>query len=293
MSILIDESSHILVQGLKGQRSMLALESSLKYGTNVVAGVVFGRGGETVLNIPIYNTVSTAVKNHRIDATVIFTKGSKVKFEVIEACQAEIPLIVVMEEEISWHERAEMMEWARRKGCKIIGPNSNGIISVGKSKIGTIGGMHPNQIFIPGSVGIISRSVGLASEIGYLLKQHQIGVTTCVTMGSDKIVGYRMKELVQLFLEDEETETIVLCGFDGSLEEDHTAEYLASHRSGKPVIAYLCGRFLDEGLRERFFSKTFIGESFITEKRRLLKAAGVKIVEHFQDIPGICQAYAN
>lgn len=130
MSILIDRTTRVLAQGIKGRRSTLAIKSSIDYGTQVVAGVMFGMGGKTIYDVPVYNTVRGAVKRHQIDATVIFTQGPPVKQDVLEACAAGIKLIVVLEENVPYHDRMEMITACRKHGSMLIGPNSNGIISV-------------------------------------------------------------------------------------------------------------------------------------------------------------------
>lgn len=291
MSILIDRNTRVLAQGIKGRRSMAALKSSLDYGTQIVAGVSFGMGGKKIFNVPIYNTVRGAAKMHQIDACVIFTQGPQVTQEVIEACGAGIKLIVVMEEHVPLHDRMEMIAVCRRHGCILIGPNSNGIISVGRSKIGTIGGADPDHIFARGHVGLISRSVGMASEIGYLLKKHQIGISTCVSMGSDAIVGTRMKDLLRMFLSDEQTEIVLLCGIEGSLEEDDTAGYLLENPPQKPIVAFLAGHSLENRSTGKFshcsICQSFMGDSSVAEKTKKLRDAGVIVVETFQAIPSV------
>jgi succinyl-CoA synthetase alpha subunit len=295
VSILIDDKTRVLAQGIKGRRSMLAIKSSIDYGTRIVAGVTFGMGGKLIDDVPIYNTVHGAVKHHQIDASVIFAQGAQVKQEVLEACSAGIKLIVVLEEHVPYHDRLEMLAVCRKYGCTLIGPNSNGIISVGQSKIGTIGGAEPDRIFAKGSVGLISRSVGMASEIGYLLKKHHIGISTCVTMGSEAIVGTRMKDLLRMFLEDDATDIVLLSGIEGSLEEDDTAEYLKSGTVQKPVIAFLSGHSMDQLPISRFSScqacESHIGTSSVTVKSKLLREAGVVVIEKFQELPNVISKF--
>ena len=162
MSILLDERSRVLIQGITGRQARTHVSYMVRYGTRVVAGVSPGRGGGLLEGIPVYDRVKTALENHSVDVSVLFVPGPRAKDAALEAIENRIPVVVVLAEGVPHHDAAEIIEQASRKGVRLIGPNSQGMISPGKAKLGGTGGAEPERLFAPGPVGIISRSGGMA-----------------------------------------------------------------------------------------------------------------------------------
>ncbi len=171
MSILLDDQSRVLIQGITGQQARTHVPYMVRYGTQVVAGVSPGREGVSLDGIPVYDSVRAAVRDHPVDISVLFVPGRRAKDAALEAIENRVPLVVVLAEGVPHHDAAEMIERASRKGVRLIGPNSQGMISPGKAKLGGTGGAEPDRLYMPGPVGIISRSGGMGGEIGNALTQ--------------------------------------------------------------------------------------------------------------------------
>jgi succinyl-CoA synthetase alpha subunit len=217
----------------------------LSYGTNVVAGVRPGKAGETVEGVPVFNTVKDALKTHPdITISVIIVPAQAAKAAIIEALEAGIKLINVITENIPIKDTAYCVALAKKKHARIIGPTSIGIISPEKAKVGMIGGMD-NEQFIPGNVGIISKSGGMSSETASILTRAGIGQTTVVGCGADVIMGTTIVDLLELFRNDAETKVVVLFGEIGGTAEEDAAEYITRTNYSKPVIAFISGSFAE------------------------------------------------
>ena len=206
MSILIDKNTRFVVQGLSGHQATFDTKGALAYGSNVVAGVVPGRKGEKVLDIPMYNTVEEAVQQQGAEASVIYVPARGGKDAILEAAAAGIQLVVVVTEKIPYRDFAEAYDIAKSKVMRIIGPNSNGLISPGKSKLGILG--NDPRYFTPGNVGVLSRSGGMNHEICNLLTKAGIGQSTAISIGGDPMVGFSFKDGLKLYQEDEETAAV-------------------------------------------------------------------------------------
>jgi succinyl-CoA synthetase alpha subunit len=208
MAILLDENTRVLVQGITGREGAARSRFMAAYGTRIVAGVTPGRGGSAVGSVPVYNTVREAIDRHgRIDATVTFVPGLMVKDAVIEAVDAGIPLIVMPVERVPLHDALTLLTYARRKGTKVLGPGSFGLISPGKAVMGWIGGTEDfaREIFRPGHVGIISRSGGQTSTLAWAIGQAGLGISTAMHVGGEPVVGLSPAELLPLFEADPQT----------------------------------------------------------------------------------------
>lgn len=251
MTILINEKTRFLIQGITGKQGQLACAEMLNAGTKVVAGVTPGKGGEAVCQIPVYNTVAEAQKNHVVDASVILVPPQFAKDAIIEAILTKIPLVNIITENIPVHDMAYCFSLARKHNTRIIGPTSAGIYSVGKAKSGPIASGKAKIAFTPGSIGVISRSGGMSSETSLVLKQAGLGQSTVVSIGSDILMGESFKELIVDFERDPETKGIVLFGEIGGTAEEDLAEYLISRRKSKspfskPIVAFISGSFLEK-----------------------------------------------
>ena len=212
MSILIDESTTVLIQGITGGEGSKACANMLAYGTKVVAGVTPHKGGQKVNGVPVYNSIKEAKEHHQIDASVICVPGKFAKGAILEAIENNIKLINVLTEHIPIHDTAVCLAYAKKAGVRIVGPSSVGIISPGKSKLGSIGGSEPHRAFMKGSIGVISKSGGMASEISLILKQAGLGQSTVVGIGGDILIGTIYHELLELFEKDKETKGVVIYG---------------------------------------------------------------------------------
>lgn len=288
MSILIDTTTRVLIQGITGGQARVDTERSLRYGTQIAAGVTPGRGGDAVHGVPVYDTVKQAVREHPVDASVVYVPAPGVKSAVLEALDAGLKLLLVTAEFVPFHDVVYIVAAARDAGARLIGCNTNGMISPGKCRLGGIGGENPSELYVPGTIGVCSRSGGICAEIGLTLKAAGCGISTCVAMGGDVITGMGMADYVSLFEADPDTNAIVLFGEPGTRNESDVAALMQSGHLTKPVIALIAGAF-----QERYPSGMSFGHAaaMITDaddsasaKRRLLAAAGVQVAATLEDI---------
>jgi len=287
MSILIDENTRVVIQGLSGHQAQFDTKGSLAYGTRVVAGVVPGRKGQTVLDLPIYNTVAEAVTEHGANASVIYVPAQGAKDAILEAVYAGIKLVLIITEKIPFRDFSEAFHIAKSRGVRLIGPNSNGIISPSKSKMGILG--NAPQYFMPGPVGVLSRSGGMNHEIPNLLTRAGIGQSTCVSIGGDLMIGTSFREGLELFEQDPETLAVVMyCEPGGRMEED-AANFIRSNGSSKPVVAFVAGMFMENMPQGMPFGhagaiiEQDMGKPSV--KKKVLTEAGGRVAERMNDIP--------
>ncbi len=272
MAILIDERTRVVVQGITGHQGSFHTGQMIEYGTRVVAGVSPGKEGQEVKGVPVYDTVEAAVEKHGATASVIFVPAPFTKDAVLEALEAGIKLVVVITEHVPLHDAMEIMARARLKGATIIGPNTFGVISPGKSKIGIM----PNQIYTPGRVGIVARSGTLSYEIASSLSQAGFGQSTVVGMGGDRVVGLSFIDVLKMFEQDRETEAVVLVGEIGGTAEEEAAEYIKG--MSKPVVAYLAGKHAPPGKRMGHAGAIIErGRGTYQSKVEALEAAGARV----------------
>mgnify|MGYP003582971450 CR=1 FL=1 len=294
MSILIDESTRAIVQGLTGAQARFDTEWCLRYGTKIVAGVTPGRGGDSVLGVPVFDTVRRAVLGREVNASVIYVPGPMVKPAALEAIDAGIELILVTAEYVPLHDVIQITAMARQAGVRLVGCNTNGLISPGKSKLGGVGGLHPEELFMPGRIGVCSRSGGMTVEIALALKAAGYGISTSVSMGGDVVTGLRMIDYLHLFEQDEDTDAIVLFGEPGTESEQEVADLLLSGAISKPVIAIIAGEFQERYPQGMSFGHaaamiTDVGKS-ATAKRRQLREAGAHVALSLEEIPDLLDA---
>lgn len=294
MSILIDASTRILIQGITGQQSRMDTRYALDYGARIVAGVTPGKGSQEVYGVPVYNTVAAALREHPVDAAVIYAPALAARDAALESIEAGVGLVLLLPEGVPRHDFAAVYAAARRAGVRLIGPNTNGIISPGRSKLGGLGGDHPERCFLPGRVGIMSRSGGMAAEIGWTLRHHDIGVSTCVSMGGEAMIGSTFADLLELFEADDETQVVVLFGEPGTTHEEDAADFLQAGRFTKPLVAMVVGRFVDRMPREMSFghgaAMVSRGVGSPTAKVRRLQEAGAIVAERLSELPAIVQS---
>jgi len=289
MSILIDQNTKVIVQGLTGRQGQLHSEFSIKYGTNIVAGVTPGRGGEVVCGVPVYDTVHEAVKNHDATASVFYVPAGAVKAAFEEAIDAGIKLIVGISEGISRQKAAYFRALAAQNNARLIGFNTTGILSAGKCKLGGIGGEDSDYIYVPGRIGVCSRSGGMGAELALALKRGGYGISTVVCMGGDWIVGTPMVEYVKLFQDDSDTDAIVLFCEPGTDNESDLAKYLSQSELTKPIVALMAGAFQEnypKGVSFGHAAAMIAKDSqTISAKNKMLSAQGVEIVASLIAIP--------
>lgn len=243
MSILIDENTQVVVQGMTGRQGRFHTGQMVDFGTRIVAGISPGKGGQDVDGIPVYNTVRAASKDHRIDASVLFVPAPFAKDAALEALDAGVPLVVIITEHIPVQDTMAIVAYASERNARIIGPNCIGIVSAGKSKIGIM----PNTIYKEGCVGIVARSGTLSYQIAQEITDVGLGQTSALSIGGDPVVGVSLTEALELFEADPETKGVVLVGEIGGNAEEMASRYIAT--MSKPVVAYLAGKSAPPGKR--------------------------------------------
>ena len=286
MSIIIDQNTKLIVQGITGREGTFHTEQMLAYGTNVVAGVTLGKGGQTVLGVPVFNTVREAMEATGANTSVIFVPAKFTKASVLEALDAGLKTILTIAEHVPVHDMMECYRLARLKGARLFGPNSFGIISPGKSKAGFMA----HRIFSPGNVGVMSRSATNCYETVFMLSNNGIGQSTCIGVGGDMIPGSTFVDLLPDFGADPETKAVVIIGEIGGNEEELAAEYLKTHDFKKPVIAVIAGKNAPKG-RSMGHAGAIVsadGTGSAENKEKALREAGVYIAENTQHIVDIC-----
>ncbi len=279
MAIWADENIRLLVQGITGHQGQFHTKAMMEFGTKIVAGVTPGKGGMEVHGVPVYNTVEEAMEREP-NASIVFVPAPFAKDAVIEALDAGIKLVVVITENIPFHDAMQFVHYAKYKGARIIGPNCPGIASPGKTKIGIL----PNVIFKEGGIGVASRSGTLTYEIVNALSQAGFGQSTCVGLGGDPIIGSTFIDALKAFEKDPQTEAIVLVGEIGGTAEEEAAEYIAANVT-KPVYAYIAGRTAPPGKRMGHAGAIISGGKGTAESKiKAFEEAGVKVAKFPHEI---------
>jgi succinyl-CoA synthetase alpha subunit len=276
MSILLSRETRVLVQGITGKVGRAQTGWMKEYGTNVVAGVTPGRGGEEVLGVPVYDTVTEAVVEQDAEASVIFVPPAGVKDAIMMAIKAGIKLIVVVTEHVPVHDVMEAKEHAKEHDVMIIGPTSPGIITPGQAKMGIM----PGSMYNPGRIGIISRSGTLSYEVSINLAPAGMGQSTVVGIGADPVVFTSMPELLELYEKDKDTDLVVLVGEVGGVQEQNAAQFIDRWMT-KPVVAYIAGHSAPEGKRMGH-AGAIIQSSVGTPQSKMvvLREVGVEVAEY-------------
>jgi len=283
MSILVNKNTRLLVQGITGQEGLFHTDKMVSYGTQVVAGVTPGKGGEWVLNgkIPVFDSVKIARNATGANTSVIFVPARFAADAMFEAADAGMELIICITEGVPVADMMRVRNFLDQKGVRLVGPNCPGLLTPGEAKVGII----PGNIAIPGDVGVVSRSGTLTYEVLYALKNLGMGVSTCVGIGGDPINGTNFIDTLEMFQEDPDTERIVLIGEIGGTDEEQAAEYISQHVN-KPVVSFIAGRTAPPGKRMGHAGAIVQGGTGLAEdKIKALENAGVKVADHPEQIP--------
>jgi succinyl-CoA synthetase alpha subunit len=294
VSILLSEDFTFIVQGITGREAVNLTRECLDYGSKVVGGVTPGRRGREVHGVPVFDTVEqvTEALGYVPDGSVVTVPPAFTKDAVFESILRGIKLIVIVTERIPRRDVAEMVELADRNGARIIGPNCLGVIVPEVCKMGGIGGPAKDaaKAYVPGPIGVMSRSGGMTTEISSTLTAAGLGQSTAVSIGGDAIIGSTYAELMPLFEADEETQGIVIYTEPGGRMEAQLSEWVSENDSRLPIVAFMAGRFMDdEEMKGMSFGHagTIVEgkEDTATEKIARLEAAGIPVVERIDEIP--------
>ena len=288
MSIIIDEKTRVVVQGITGGEGTFHTQRMQEYGTPIVAGVTPGKGGQEVHGVPIFNNVFEGVSETGANTSLVLVPARFAKDAVFEALDASIKTLVVITENIPFHDAMEFVHYSKYKGAVLIGPNCPGIASPGKTKIGIL----PGQIFKEGHVGVASRSGTLTYEIVNSLTEKDIGQSTCVGLGGDPIIGTTFIDALDAFEKDPETKAVVLVGEIGGTAEEEAAEYITKHIS-KPVFAFIAGRTAPPGKRMGHAGAIITrGKGTAESKIKAFEKAGVKVAKFPTEIADLVERYS-
>lgn len=276
MSILVDENTRVVIQGITGNEGMFHTRQMVEYGTKIVGGVTPGKGGQKVDGIPVFNTVFQAVRETGANASAIFVPPAFAADAILEAVDANVSTIVCLTEGIPTLEMVTVKKVLKEKGLKLIGPNTPGVISPGKCKIGLMAG----YIHKPGTVGLMSRSGTLTYEVVDQLTKKGVGQSTCVGIGGDQIIGLNFVDLLGMFEKDPGTEAIIMIGEIGGTAEEEAAQYIEKHVK-KPVVAFIAGLTAPPGRRMGHAGAIIAGgKGTAGEKMEALEKAGVRVVKN-------------
>ena len=280
MSILINGNTKVLIQGITGTEGMFHMRQMVEYGTKVVSGVTPGKGGQQVNGVPVFNTVRDAVSATGASVSAIFVPPAFAADAIMEAADSGVSLIVCFTEGIPTLDMISVYHYLKKREVNLIGPNTPGIISPGKCKVGLMAG----YIHREGTVGVISRSGTLTYETVYQLTRRGIGQSTCVGIGGDQIIGLSFVDLLELFQGDSDTEAVILIGEIGGTAEEEAAEYIREHVT-KTIFAFIAGRAAPPGRRMGHAGAIISGgRGTAVEKIRSLEEAGVRVVQNPGDI---------
>lgn len=285
MSILVNKNTRLVVAGITGNEGLFHTRQMLEYGTNVVAGVTPGKGGEWVLDgkIPVFDSVKLAVEASGANTSIIFVPARFSADAIFEAADAGIELIICITEGVPVQDMMRVRNYLDQKQVRLVGPNCPGLLTPGEAKVGII----PGNIAIPGSVGVVSRSGTLTYEVLYALKQVGMGVSTCVGIGGDPINGTNFIDCLSMFEADPYTEKVVLIGEIGGSDEEKAAEYISQHLT-KPVVSFIAGQTAPPGKRMGHAGAIIeSGSGLAADKVKALRAAGVKVAQHPEEIPSL------
>jgi len=283
MAILIDENTRVLVQGITGRVGSFQTKIMLDYGTKIVAGVTPGKGGTETHGIPVYDFIEEALRDHEVNAAISFVPARFAKDAAIEAIDSGIPFLVLTAEGIPDHDVITILNYAAAKGTTVLGPDTPGLVSPGKCKLG----VHPNRVLKEGHVGVVSKSGALSYEVCRVLVEHGIGQSTVVGIGGGPLWGLSQKDVLEMFQEDPETKVVVLLGEVGGTMEQEAAAFIEKSMD-KPVISLIVGRAAPKGARMGHAGAIIEGdEGTAQSKIKVLKKAGATVVSSPSQIPQI------
>ena len=276
MSVLVNKDSKIIVQGFTGSEGTFHAGQMIEYGTNIVGGVTPGKGGQTHLDKPVFNTVAEAVEKAGADTTIIFVPPAFAADAIMEAADAGIKVIITITEGIPVADMVKANEYISGKECRLIGPNCPGVITPGEAKVGIM----PGFVFKKGNVGIVSKSGTLTYEAADQVVKEGLGITTAIGIGGDPIIGTTTKEAVELLINDSETECVVMIGEIGGQLEADAAKWIKASGTNKPVVGFIAGETAPAG-RTMGHAGAIVGGSEDTAeaKKAIMKACGIHVVD--------------
>lgn len=276
MSVLVNKDSKIIVQGFTGSEGTFHASQMIEYGTNVVGGVTPGKGGTTHLDRPVFNTVKDAVEQAAADTTIIFVPPAFAADAIMEAADAGIKVIIAITEGIPVADMIKANNYIKNRDCRLIGPNCPGVITPGEAKVGIM----PGFVFKKGTVGIVSKSGTLTYEAADQVVKQGLGITTAIGIGGDPIIGTTTKEAVELFMNDPETECIVMIGEIGGQLEADAAKWIKADGNRKPVIGFIAGETAPKGRTMGHAGAIVGGDDDTAEaKKRIMRECGIHVVD--------------
>ncbi len=298
MTILADQSTRMIVQGITGREAATFTAESLAYGAAIVAGVTPGKGGQMVHGVPVFDTVAAASRQYPAQATIISVPAIRVLDAALEAIAHGLKLIVIVTERVPRRDVTAILERAEAARARVIGPNCLGLISPGQTRVGMCGGNAQacRRAYKPGPVGVMSRSGGMTTEIASMLTQASLGQSTCVSLGGDPIIGSNFLDLLPLYEADPDTKALVLFCEPGGTVEERLAERLRLQPSPLPLVAFVAGRFADQMQGVRFGHAGAIVEGnqgSPAAKITALRNAGVVVAERLSEIPELVGQHLN
>jgi len=290
MSVLIDQNTKVIVQGITGRDGSFHAQQMLEYGTNVVAGVTPGKGGQKEHGIEVYDSVAEAKEQKKANTAVIYVPAKFAKDAILEDINAGIDLIICITEGIPVLDMVEVRTAMKGKKIRLLGPNCPGVISPGKAKVGIM----PGHIHKPGPIGVVSRSGTLTYEVVYNLTLSNIGQSSCVGLGGDPIIGTSTKQAVEFFMNDPETDAIVMIGEIGGNFEAEAARWVRAQGNPKPVVGFIAGQTAPPGRRMGHAGAIIGGADDTAEaKKKIMKECGIHVAESPADIGAVMAAAMN
>ncbi|OGO42335.1 MAG: succinate--CoA ligase subunit alpha [Chloroflexi bacterium RBG_16_57_9] len=289
MSILVNNDTRLVVQGITGREGEFHTRHMIEYGTKVVAGMTPGRGGQQVLGVPVFDTVAQAVKETGANTSIVYVPAGFAADAVLEAADAGVKLVVCITEGIPTIDMIEVVHYLDMKGVRLVGPNCPGLISPGQAKVGII----PGHITRPGNVGIVSRSGTLTYEVLWELTLRGLGASTCVGIGGDPIIGTKFVDALRLFQDDPDTKYIVIIGEIGGTDEETAAQFIKDYVK-KPVVGFVAGRTAPPGKRMGHAGAIISGGTGTAqEKIAAFEAAGVKVAKLPSELAEIVEGWVK
>jgi succinyl-CoA synthetase alpha subunit len=276
MSILVNKNSRVVVQGFTGQEGSFHAQQMIEYGTKVVGGVTPGKGGQTHLNKPVFNTVSEAKEKEGANVSIIFVPPAFAADAIMEAADAGIAVIVAITEGVPVQDMVKAKEYIRDKNCRLIGPNCPGIITPNEAKVGIM----PGFVFVKGRIGLVSKSGTLTYEAADQVSKAGLGISTAIGIGGDPIIGTTTKEAIELFMNDEETDGIIMIGEIGGGMEAEAARWIKANGNKKPVVGFIAGQTAPPGRRMGHAGAIIGGkEDTAAAKMQILRECGITVAE--------------
>jgi succinyl-CoA synthetase alpha subunit len=276
MSVLVNKESKIIVQGFTGSEGTFHATQMIEYGTNVVGGVTPGKGGQTHLDKPVFNTVAEAVNKVNADTSIIFVPPAFAADAIMEAAEAGIKVIITITEGIPINDMTKAFQYVQQKGARLVGPNCPGVITPDEAKVGIM----PGFVFKKGKVGIVSKSGTLTYEASDQVVAEGLGISTAIGIGGDPIIGTTTKDAIELFMNDDETDCIVMIGEIGGQLEAEAAKWIKATGNKKPVVGFIAGETAPKG-RTMGHAGAIVGGSEDTAeaKKRIMKECGIHVVD--------------